>query len=214
MGKIKFLALCLLTLMFVCVSHPAKPSFSIIESGAATLAASSPAVSNVRYQYYPISGATARELRAQMGQRGPLDRLEGRRYDARTDWILRWSYRYARTGNQCTLRSITSQVDVTLIYPRWQPPAKVSRSLVSDWNRYLAALQLHEEGHKNHGVAAGRDVVEKLSQMPSYPSCQELGKAANALAQTISKGYNQRDVEYDRSTRHGYTQGAVFPGKT
>jgi predicted secreted Zn-dependent protease len=212
MKKFRFLALCVLTLVLVCISHPAKHPLSTAESGTAALAASLPAISNIRYQYYSIRGTTAAELRAQMEQRGPVDRMERRRYDARTDWMLRWSYRYVRTGNQCTLRSITSQVNVTLIYPKWQPQSNVSRSLLTDWNRYITALQVHEEGHKDHGIAAGRDIVKKLSQLPPYPSCQELGKAANALAQSISKSYNQRDVDYDSTTRHGYTQGAVFPG--
>jgi predicted secreted Zn-dependent protease len=47
--------------------------------------------------------------------------------------------------------------------------------------------------------------------MSAYPTCEQLGLAANAAAHQVIKIYNQRDIEYDRVTRHGRTQGARFP---
>jgi len=34
---------------------------------------------------------------------------------------------------------------------------------------------------------------------------------ANALGMSILRNYNQRDLDYDRDTEHGATQGARFP---
>lgn len=166
---------------------------------------------SVRYDYYPIRGMSDTELRSQMTQQGPLDTLEGRRYDANTTWTVYWSYRYKSVGNQCRIASVQTKVNITFTLPQWQPPPGTPRSLRAEWNQYLAALQTHEDGHKNHGLAAAQDVMRTLSRFPVAASCSALGEAANKAAQKVIRRYNQKDIEYDRSTRHGFTQGAVFP---
>ncbi len=166
---------------------------------------------SVHYNYYPIRGMSATELRSQMTQKGPLDTGEGRRYDANTAWKIRWSYRYRSVGQQCAIASVNTRVDITFTLPQWQPEPRAGRSLVAEWNQYLAALQIHEDGHKNHGVAAGQEVMNTLSHFPAAASCQALGAAANTAAQKIVQRYNQKDIEYDRLTQHGFIQGAVFP---
>jgi predicted secreted Zn-dependent protease len=166
---------------------------------------------SVHYNYYTIRGISDTELRSQMTQQGPLDSLEGRRYDANTAWTVQWSYRYKSIGHQCAIASVKTRVNVTFTLPKWQPVPAASRSLITEWNQYLAALQTHEDGHKNHGVAAGQEVMKMLSHFPPGASCQNVGAAANKAAQQIVRRYNQKDIEYDRLTQHGFTQGAVFP---
>lgn len=168
-------------------------------------------VVKIQHRYYPITGTSASELRAQMNQQGPFDQREGRRYDARADWFVKWSYRHVKTSNQCKIGSLKTSVDVTLTYPQWTPPPQVSRSLITEWQRYLSALQIHEKGHENNGIAAGKEISQVLSQLPAYSSCQQLDAIVNSTAQTVIKRYNQKDLDYDHATKHGYTQGAVFP---
>jgi predicted secreted Zn-dependent protease len=169
-----------------------------------------PAV-KVSYRYYPISGSSAAQLRSQMRQHGPFEPLEGRRYDARTEWLVQWSYRYSRSNNQCRVGALATKADVTITYPRWAPTASAPRSLIVDWQRYMTALQTHENGHKDNGVAAARDILSALNQLPAYPSCEALDREASAISQSIIRRYNQRDLDYDHNTNHGYSQGAVFP---
>lgn len=233
MLNLRYTFLGLLPLAIVSVNKPISPSAvlapqfsnSILESFVAPAAAihNSPFVPattkpqsgalpvSVRYNYYPIQGMSDTELRSQMTRQGPLDTLEGRRYDANTTWAVRWSYRYKPLGNQCAIAAVETKVDITFTLPQWQPASGPSRSLVAEWNQYLAALQTHEDGHKNNGIAAGQDVMKMLSRFPSAASCKTLGVAANKAAQQIIQRYNQKDIEYDRLTQHGFTQGAVFP---
>ncbi|MBD0337574.1 MAG: DUF922 domain-containing Zn-dependent protease [Cyanobacteria bacterium Co-bin13] len=166
---------------------------------------------NISHRYYPISGSSAAQLRRQMTQQGPFEPSEGRRYDARTEWLVQWSYRYNRASNRCSVDSLATKVDVTITYPQWTPSSAAPRSLVSEWQRYMTALQNHEDGHKDNGIAAGRDILYALKQLPAYPSCQALDNAANVASQTIIRRYNQRDLDYDHTTNHGSSQGAVFP---
>lgn len=168
-------------------------------------------VVRVQQQYYSIQGNTVQELRSQMNRSGPMDQREGRRYDARTDWAVRWTYHYSPTSNGCTIDAYRTEVDVTVILPRWQQIGSAPRSLVGRWNRYMNSLQAHENGHQQHGIAAGRDVLQTLATLPSASSCQQLeASTRRALHQVIAR-YNQQDVSYDRTTHHGRTQGAVFP---
>jgi predicted secreted Zn-dependent protease len=172
---------------------------------------SSPVPVSLKYSYYPIQGMSDTELRSQMTQRGPLDTLEGRRYDANTTWVVKWSYTYKFVGNRCAIDSVKTHVEVTYTLPQWKPAPGTSPSLVAEWNHYLGALHMHEDGHRDHGVAAAQDVMKKLKQMPPAASCRDMGLAANKAAQQIIRRYNQKDIEYDQLTRHGSTQGAVFP---
>ncbi|HEY9878038.1 MAG TPA: DUF922 domain-containing Zn-dependent protease [Leptolyngbyaceae cyanobacterium] len=169
----------------------------------------SPTVST-HYRYYPISGNSVTELRNQMNRQGPMDPTEGRRYDAKTDWYVRWAYSHATSGRGCSIRSLTTDVEVTITYPQWVPTSRADRSAIAEWQRYMSALQLHENGHKDNGIAAGQSIVQTLSHLPAYSSCQQLDTAANAAAQSVIRQYNQQDVHYDQTTHHGSSQGAVF----
>ncbi len=203
MFKFRFVALFSLSLTLISWSHT--PAQSITPSPSAT------PVVKVRYAYYAITGNTARELRSQMSRKGPSDRITGERYDANTDWFVRWSYRYASKNNQCAITSVSSTVDIVFTMPQWQSAKTAGRSLRNEWQQYIRALQLHEDGHKNNGIAASKDIIRTLRTLPAYSSCQMLEAAANTTAHKTVKRYNQKDIEYDDVTRHGYTQGAVFP---
>lgn len=165
----------------------------------------------VTYDYYPINGETAMDLREEMMQYGPHSELEERQYDGYTHWHVRWSYDYATLNGGCTITEVESSVDVTFTMPWWNVPTEASGSVVAAWNQYLGALQLHENGHMAHGVAAATEITRTLNQFPAYSSCAELREAVSAVTRQIVQYYNQQDVEYDASTQHGLTQGAMFP---
>jgi predicted secreted Zn-dependent protease len=164
----------------------------------------------VTTNHYTITGSTASELRQQMNQLGPLWRT-GKRFDAITRWHVRWSYRYAIRNNRCQITTNQVQADITITMPQWRSSSQVSGDLVKRWQRYITALQHHENGHRDHGIGAAREVVRALSKFPASPTCQQLGLAADAAMLRIIDRYSRKDVEYDRLTQHGATQGAKFP---
>lgn len=207
MLKRRSAVLFLLTLVTVYFSQFFNPS---ITQSRQLSQFSTPTV-QTRYRYYPITGATAADLRSQMAKLGPIDRSEGRRYDANTDWTVKWTYRFARSPHQCRVRSASSNVSVLFTLPRWKAPAQVERSLLTDWQRYLIALQTHEDGHKDNGIAASNDILQTLRQLPAAASCQELEKTIQTATRRVIYHYNQKDIHYDRTTQHGSTQGAIFP---
>ena len=165
----------------------------------------------VHYDYYPINGSTVTTLQSQMDEFGPLSQLEQRHYIADVNWHVRWSYDYAMTDRGCAITSAEGSVDVTFRLPWWNVPSGTSGSVVAAWNQFLGALQIHENGHMDHGVAAANTVMQTLSRFPAHSSCSELIEAANAETREIIQYYNQQDIAYDNMTQHGLTQGAIFP---
>lgn len=158
---------------------------------------------------YPISGTTAAALRQQMNQFGPLGQ-NGKRFDAYTKWHVAWQYRYDMVDGKCRLTSLTVNTTITYTMPAWQNSQQASRSLQQHWRRYYQALQLHEEGHANHGRAATQAIWQQLRQL-ARPTCNAMSQIVNQTAQGIINNYAQKDIDYDRQTDHGRTQGAVFP---
>jgi predicted secreted Zn-dependent protease len=156
--------------------------------------------------YYDVAGASADELRAQLDLQSEIE--QG---DAYTDWQIQWRYDYARSAGGCGLASLTVSLDVTLTFPRWTPPEGVSPGLQEQWLAYLAALEVHEQGHEKLAAQAADEIAAALSSLPLYPSCAELERAADEAGERILEGYRQLELEYDRETEHGATQGARFP---
>jgi len=163
-----------------------------------------------KYIYYQIMGATADDLRTQMNQFGRTDE-NGRHWDGYTEWYVTWSYPYSITDEGCTLGRVEVKVDITFVLPQWNPPANVSPRLVEKWKDYLAALELHEEGHKEIAIEAGYEIWRFLNGLSSYSSCDELEQAADAATEEILERYLQREAAYDQETEHGATQGVRFP---
>jgi predicted secreted Zn-dependent protease len=174
---------------------------------------STPAKTNAsaleNYVYYVIEGSTAAELRAQMDQLGPADKFG--RFDAYTRWYINWSYPYSTQDGQCTTGPVKVAVRVTLTLPQWDPPSDASQELVDKWNAYLAALQVHEDGHKEIAIQAGNEILHTLEGLPPHPTCDELEEAADAAGKSVLNRYRQQEIIYDQSTDHGATQGARFP---
>lgn len=162
------------------------------------------------YLYYNIGGATASDLRHQMDQFGPSDEF-GAHYDAYTAWYVEWHYPNLVTSDSCTIGSVTVTVTITQTFPKWETPPEAPPGLIKQWATYIEALQRHENGHREIGIAAGEEILRALSDLSSYPTCGELEQIADRAGQSILDGYRQKEIDYDRTTKHGELQGARFP---
>jgi predicted secreted Zn-dependent protease len=169
---------------------------------------SGPVVS-VETVHYDIRGSTANQLRGQMDQLGPES--EGGRFDASTEWHVQWNYSYSRLTESCAIEEAHVEVQVTYTLPRWNPPADAPRSLVERWRTYMAALQLHEDGHRDVGISAGEEVLSTITELPAERTCPALGRIAHRTANQIITRHEDEERHYDRVTDHGATQGATFP---
>lgn len=165
---------------------------------------------DARVVYYGITGDSANALRTRLDADGPLDE-SGKRFDAHTEWYVTWRYRYRPTASGCEFTRLTVSVTGTIILPRWVHTDRVSDSLVRKWDRYIAALRLHEDGHYAHGVSAAQAIEALEHSLRASGDCAATTDAFNRQAHAILDKYKALDATYDRDTDHGRTQGAQFP---
>lgn len=161
-------------------------------------------------RWYDIEGDTETQLRSSLDTHGPQDE-SGDRNDAYTSWYVTWHYAFDESPEGCGIGPVSTQVRVTVTLPRWKGFAEEHHPLNEHWRKYLEALRVHESGHREHGFQAAVEITDSLPTLPRLPTCDAAELAANEAARSILQRYKQRDVDYDEETRHGATQGALFP---
>ena len=158
---------------------------------------------------YTVEGDTPAELAAAMTARGLRD-YTGHEVTALTAWYISWDYRYGGIG-QCRIESPTVRADIDLVFPAWPGSATATADTRAAWQRYLAALRVHESGHVAFAVAGANDVMKSLRAQPPQQTCDRLEAAADAEGERILDRIRAEDVRYDEETGHGATQGVVLP---
>jgi predicted secreted Zn-dependent protease len=111
----------------------------------------------------------------------------------------------------CEINEIETTVDVNYTLPRWRDIDAANTLLRDKWTKYYKALLIHEEGHKNFGLADARDIEKSLLNMKYYRKCDELTKHANMLGHKILAKHVKLEINYDKKTNHGMNDGATFP---
>lgn len=151
--------------------------------------------------YYDIEGATEEELRAHLDELGPVD-SSGYKGDALTEWNISWSWP-GYGSNECDLSQVKVTYTVEVLFPRWIHPEGTSNNLVLKWFNYTYRLAKHEQGHVDYVVENYKIVLEAIQGA----TCETADAAAEAALEPL----RTFDLEYDRQTGHGATQGARFP---
>jgi predicted secreted Zn-dependent protease len=158
---------------------------------------------------YPVVGSTVGELRAVIEALGH-SRGSGT-FAAFTDWEVAWDYSIEGAAGEFRATVPRVGVRATITIPRWRPPRSAALALREQWCRYLAAIELHEQGHVALAIEAGRGVITRLEGLPLFADAQALRRAADAAARAAIAAARARENVYDEETGHGATQGARFP---
>ena len=166
-------------------------------------------------QYYDIRGRTPNDLRKAMDAQGPMNPVGKKRFDARADWTLQWTYKWdgklAKQAGLYRLSEWTVDVKSTIILPRWVELDEANPLEQRRWQVYSARLKLHENGHAKLAERAGDAVNRAFANIKVYPSSKKLKEAVRLKAQEILKLHRAMELEYDQKTDHGKKQGVRFP---
>ena len=163
-----------------------------------------------RHEDYTISGRSAAELRGQLGRLGPRDAEDGKIYDANTRSELSLRSTYRSSLDSCRIASIEIKLDIVYVMPRWADYGSGTRDARDFWDRYIAKLTIHEQGHRDVGMQLAADLERDLLELRGR-YCEDVGKAADEISRRAFKTLKDRNREYDVRTRHGLEQGTVFP---
>jgi len=159
-----------------------------------------------RVEYFDVSGSSAQELRADLSRLGPVAD-NGVRGDAYTRWRIAWKFDLTERGKVCIAGNFSVDLTVTMILPRWTPPAGASADLVGLWDRYSTALRYHEDGHHRIATAAADEVMRRLQAAARGEGCKALENRLKTLVDEVLVEYRVRQAEYDRETDSGRAQG-------
>jgi len=152
----------------------------------------------IRTNYYAVSGATFRELRADIAQKRPW-KGDG---DGYTNWKIDWSFTTGASDGDCRLESFQTKTAITISVPRWVSPPNVDAELKDKWSAYFQGLLAHEDGHKRIALAAVKEMRKKVNEIGSTGRCAELQVAVNRVANQVVDQFKEREKAYDTRTDH------------
>ena len=160
-------------------------------------------------KFYDLTGQSAKQLIAQMRETGPPGK-DGKRYFGKTDWTIHWRYHYETRGGSVILTRVSVTTDVTTIMPRRQALANGADRMAAEWARFLAALGVHERGHAENAQRHAKQLYAVLHGHGPFASAQELEAFVKMQGDKCIADANAEDLEYDKRTGHGDTQGATL----
>jgi predicted secreted Zn-dependent protease len=169
-----------------------------------------PVMASERVQTYDVAGTTSAELWDQIREHGPTDPGTGTHYAGDLRWDISSHY-WLRGGAQgCSVERSEVTIETTITLPRWTNARLGSNALQTDWDVFLSRLKEHEFGHRSHAVSAAQAVREAIDGVGRSAECQALGQRIDQSVRAALEHWKQVDVDYDTTTRHGETQGAVL----
>ena len=159
-------------------------------------------VPNVQISSYEVSGETEGAIRASINARRPRDPVSGERVDAHVRWTMTWGWPLDGRGG-CDLSRASIQFSATVTMPRLTNEERLPPELRAGWRAFIVGLDRHLAGHLAFPYEHRSEVLDAIRAS----NCTRASAAAQAAMQRLSRN----DADYDRRTRRGETQGAVFP---
>ena len=159
--------------------------------------------SQVTFHYYEVSGHTTNDFCKAFNTSGPVDQ-EGVRRHAVTEWHVTWKWHAVNRVPEYKSAEVSYSIDIT--FPKLSLDASPSSALLEKWRNYEASLLTHEQGH----VALVKKVVKRLEEtLHALPKTTQSADAEK-IAQDQMLELRNSDRQYDRTTKHGGTQGVVW----
>lgn len=157
---------------------------------------------NVDYVYYDVHHESGESLPQAITSASTVGKGKG--FHGYTEWFVRWQFRWRYDERSCWITDVDVTLDATITLPElYTDDARAQ----ARFDRYIAALTEHEEGHLANGRQAAEEVAESIADLERN-TCAELEADANAIGKARVKAANARDKAYDKRTQHGRTEGA------
>ncbi len=169
-----------------------------------------PPIINAKYEYYEVCGCGEEELHCDLKKKC-ITWTDGKKYDSLTSWEIKWDHGFDQASKTCAVNSFKPIINITFRFPKWNRTDEAPQTLIEKWDRYLNSLIAHENGHRDMVVAAVNDLSRVVVQLPPAPTCADLERNMRDLFRKSMEKMKKDQREYDEATKHGTSQGAVFP---
>jgi predicted secreted Zn-dependent protease len=158
-------------------------------------------VHGAEVHWYEVFGRTRPEILASLLRHAP-EGGTGAHVAASTNWQVSWSLPADDAGNCHTDAPATVNKDVRVELPAWRIPPTASQAEAQEWIDYVRALAAHEDGHVLRINAAAVELPGEVTG----DTCE----AANAAGYQALDALRAANVDYDRATLYGATQGVDY----
>jgi predicted secreted Zn-dependent protease len=165
---------------------------------------------NLRKETFAVSGDSASELRTDLDRKRPPS-PNGRRYDANVQWSLTWSFHFDTQPRACGLADATVDLQMLVRLPVLAPDAAPPEAVRERWDDFAQLLETHEAGHVDNYTNGARALQDAYTTVEPAETCDELRALLADMGASAIDSIRAADIEYDRQTDHGRTQGATFP---
>ncbi len=168
--------------------------------------------SDLVVETYAVRGTTFNALSASLDANALADPHEDKsRYYARTDWHLggNWFWKPTTRGCEVDHGEVTMQITMTL--PIMAEQTGVPANVQTRWTRFIENTITHESGHVKIALQGARDYQRDLGNFQPAADCGALKSKLSDLFDRAFSSIDDANVRYDAETKHGVSQGAVFP---
>jgi len=160
----------------------------------------------LKYTYYEVEVRPGR-LDPQIRAATPI-RENGRPFHGNTRWYVRWRYQVGPSGGpQCRVATLNVELTLEITLPKIRGASARQQQA---FDRYLEKLRAHEMGHVEIDREAARAVERELLALPPGRDCDSFRAALNTAGHAVLERYRRKNRDYDDSTNHGRSQGAVL----
>jgi hypothetical protein len=169
----------------------------------AVMQTGNPAAAGAKINYdfrqttYPVHGGDYRSAFNAMKAMG--------KFNAWAKWNASYTYNRSQTDKACTMADLVINVSGEIQMPEWVEKGRAPRQDQSWWNEGQRQLQIHEDGHIQHGKDFAILLREQLLGLSS-PDCKILDQIASAALYRLEANLRKLDEDYDRLTMHGPRQ--------
>ncbi|GAA4109375.1 DUF922 domain-containing Zn-dependent protease [Aminobacter aganoensis] len=145
---------------------------------------------------YAISGSTAPELYASIGERGPKASVG--RAIAHTNFKLTWQRKYEPQGDACTLVAARPKLIITYTLPK--PAGRLPAALQQRWDVFYEGVRRHELVH-GEMIKQMVATIEKTTiglSVPGDPGCKKIRQEIIRPLSEASLAQRRQSSDFDR----------------
>jgi predicted secreted Zn-dependent protease len=159
---------------------------------------------------YPVAGNSLKEISRSLDANALGDPHEASgKYYARTEWSIHADWEWMGSVRGCELDRGQVSAIITMTLPVLTTP--VTPDVRTRWDTFVANTIVHESQHVRLVYDGLRTYQRDLDNLPAATTCAALERQLSALHLKEFGMIDRASVDYDAQTKHGETQGAVFP---
>lgn len=159
--------------------------------------------------HYPVSGNTLSEIKHSISVNAPS--REGSTYYAGvTIWSLSSAYDLLPTAEGCRVDNGQVFLNVAVHLPHLANSSALSAPALKEWNRFSNSLKVHEMLHAQNAYRAAANLLRKVNGTKTTVPCPRAKIIAEQATSALITRIADFDLQLDKHTNHGSTQGAVL----